>query len=157
MEHYTENTNESMDRLREEIHQQRQSPLTLAIRLRDLIRKTGMKQKELAKHLARSEAWVTRHLKLLEVNGLVRETLEAGLIRDADCASIFARLPQVEQENLVASAQAKGRVISRGACRCLLSKEGETSEQKENADETTSNDSVSDGDRCRALDFGKSS
>jgi len=76
-----------------------------------------MSRRDLAVRLGRSAAWITRHTKLLAIEGPVRTALEQGVVGCADAASLLSDLTPELQAEIVAEAQEAGATVSRATAR----------------------------------------
>lgn len=103
------------------------NPIHTGQKIKRMLERHGLEQKELALKIGKSETYVAQHLKLLELPPQVAALAEVGEVRDVDTLANLAKLTEVKPEaaqELIDKAS-KGEGLTRETSRKAL-KEAKT-------------------------------
>ena len=80
--------------------------------LQEILEQSGLSKRALAERLGKSLAWLSNLLALTAAEGPALEALEEGLIRHAETARQFQKLPSRDQKDLLTRASSRGEAIT---------------------------------------------
>jgi len=88
------------------------SLLDRARALQQMVEQSGLAKRAIAERLGKSLAWLSNLLALAAAEGTALQALEEGLIRHAETARQFQKLPTRDQKDLLSRAGSRGEAIT---------------------------------------------
>lgn len=99
---------------------------------------SGLAKKDFAQKVRRSQPWLSNQLAVSAATGLCLEALEHRLIRHADAARLFQKLPEADQRRLLGQAVRSRVPITQSQIQRVLDRRQEEAEAAKTAPEDSS-------------------